>query len=214
MVPELIRYENSADTRNRILGAAAKLFSARGFRGTTTRAISQIVGILSGSLFHYFQSKHEMLVEVMQEAAQSVCEQAEAIAASAASPRERLRGLIWLQLQCIAGERTREFYAVLISEWRELDAAAKPRLTALRKRHFAAWHQVLSDCEQRGLLRADPHGTQLALHGAINWANTWYKPTGRMRLEDYAAVLENFVLERDTARTNQPATRRSARAGR
>lgn len=188
--------DDPADTRNRILSACAKLFSAHGFRATTIRAIAEIVGILSGSLFHYFASKREMLFEVMLQAAQSMCEQADTVAASAATPRERLGALIRLQLECLAGEHTKDFYAVLICEWRELDARSKPRLTELRRRYFAAWHRVLEDCACQGLLRAEPEATQLALHGAINWANTWYRPTGRLSLAQYGAILEGLVLER------------------
>jgi AcrR family transcriptional regulator len=188
--------DDPTHTRNRILGAAAQLFSRQGFRGTTIRQISEIVGILSGSLFHYFRSKHEMLAEVMHDAALSMCEQADAVIASRADAREQLRGLIRLQLECLAGEQRKDFYAVLISEWRELDEASKPRLTELRKRYFASWHSVLEDCARCGMLRAEPQATQLALHGAINWTNTWYESSGRLSLEDYTALLEDFVLER------------------
>ncbi len=144
--PGVLVPDDSTHTRNRILSAAAKLFSTRGYRGTTIRAISEIVGILSGSLFHYFRSKHEMLSEVMFEAALSMCEKADAVAATCVGPRERLRGLIRLQLECLAGEGTKDFYAVLISEWRELDSPSRPRLTQLRKRYFATWNRVLEDC--------------------------------------------------------------------
>ena len=47
-------------------------------RGTTTRAISEVVGILSGSLFHYFKSKDQMLFEIMHDAADSMCARADA----------------------------------------------------------------------------------------------------------------------------------------
>ena len=197
--------DDPAHTRNRILSAAARLFSRRGFRGTTTRQIAEIVGILSGSLFHYFRSKDAMLFEVMLEAARSLCEQAEAVAASHPGAPERLRALICLQLECLAGESTRDFYAVLISEWRELDESSRPQLTLLRKRYFAIWHEALQRCAQQGLLRAEPKATQLALHGAINWANTWYEPGGRLNLESYASVLESFVLEREAARPESAA---------
>lgn len=183
------------NTRQRILDAAALLFRERGFHATTTRAISEIVGILSGSLFHYFRSKDQMLFEVMHEAATQLCDKAEAAVAAGGSPRDKLRALIRLQLDCLIGAGTRDYYAVMIAEWRELDAAAKPKLTVRRAQYSGIWHTVLDECGRAGLLRSDPHSLQFVLHGAINWASTWFKPTGRLSLDDYARILEDLVLE-------------------
>jgi AcrR family transcriptional regulator len=184
-------------TRERILSAAAHLFRTRGYRATTTRAISEIVGILSGSLFHHFNSKDQMLFEVMHEGALSVCLRADAVVAAAATPREKLRALVRMQLDCLLSEKTRDFYAVLIAEWRELDPDARTVLTQLRRRYNEVWYEVLEQCQRQGLLRGEPRATHLALSGALNWAGTWFKSSGALTLEQYADTLDNLVLERD-----------------
>lgn len=189
------RPADAINTRQRILEAAASLLRERGYHATTTRAISKIVGMLSGSLFHYFDSKPQILFEVMHQAATSLCQRADAVAAASSSPLEQLRGLIRLQLHSLIDDETRDFYAVLIGEWRELDPEAKAALMVFRTRYTAVWHQALEACAARGLLRGDAHTLQLVLHGAINWASTWFKPDGRMSLDEYAAVLERLVLE-------------------
>lgn len=195
---------DQTNTRQRILNAAARLFRERGFHATTTRAISEIVGILSGSLFHYFRSKDQMLFEVMNEAATQLCEKAEAVVAAADSPRARLRALIRLQLECLIAEETRDYYAVMMSEWRELDAAARPTLTLRRLQYAATWNTVLDECVRAGLMRRDPRLLRFVITGAINWASTWYKPGGRLSLEEYATFLEDLVLEPEAT---APATR-------
>ena len=184
--------------RENILRAAAHLFRHRGYHGTTIRAISENVGILSGSLFHYFESKERILLEIMHEAAISMCTSADVVAAADRSPIARLRGLIILQLECLLEVSTGDLFAVLISEWREVNASDKVPLTAFRKRYFAAWNKVLEDCAQMNVLRTEPHATLFALHGAINWANTWYQPTGRLTVPEYARLLERMALT-DTA---------------
>ncbi len=180
--------------RDKILRCAARLFRTKGYRATTTRAISEVVGILSGSLFHHFASKEQMLLEIMHEAASSMCARADEIANAVQTPVERLRGLIALQLDCLLGEARRDFYAVLISEWREVRTSNRLPLTAMRRRYFSAWLRVLEDCARAGILRADPQATAFALHGAINWANTWFKPSGRLSLDEYARILEQLAL--------------------
>jgi TetR/AcrR family transcriptional regulator, cholesterol catabolism regulator len=201
--PEPAKLDDPAPTRERILRAAAHLFRTRGYRGTTTRAISEIVGILSGSLFHYFKSKQQMLFEVMHEGALSVCLRADEVVAAAATPRERLRALIRMHLDCLLSENTKDFYAVLIFEWRELDVDAKPLLTQLRRRYNAVWYEVLEQCQRQGLLRGEPRATHLALNGALSWAATWFKPSGMLTPEQYAETLDNMVLEQSSTYTDR-----------
>jgi AcrR family transcriptional regulator len=180
--------------RNRILKCAARMFRTKGYRATTIRSISEVVGILSGSIFHHFASKEQILLEIMHDAALSMCERADDIANGPQVPAEKLRGLIALQLDCLLGEAKRDFYAVLISEWREVKSPNKLPLTAMRQRYFAAWQRVLDDCERAGLLRADSRATLFALHGAINWTNTWLKQSGKLQIDDYRLVLEKLAL--------------------
>lgn len=51
--------------REEILAIAAEQFAAGGVAGTTVRDISSAAGILSGSLYHHFQSKEEMVADLL-----------------------------------------------------------------------------------------------------------------------------------------------------
>ncbi|MGI0495321.1 TetR/AcrR family transcriptional regulator [Alkalinema pantanalense CENA528] len=53
-----------AETRDRILKAALKLFARRGFDGTTTRDLAEAAGVAEGTLFRHFSHKKAILVEV------------------------------------------------------------------------------------------------------------------------------------------------------
>jgi AcrR family transcriptional regulator len=53
-------------TRERILNAAEKLFAARGYEGTSTRAIVAASGDTIGSVNYHFGSKEVLLREVVQ----------------------------------------------------------------------------------------------------------------------------------------------------
>jgi AcrR family transcriptional regulator len=53
--------EDVNSTKDRILEAAAKLFSERGYEGVTTREIAKAIGINSASIYYYFPSKEEIL---------------------------------------------------------------------------------------------------------------------------------------------------------
>lgn len=55
---------SEAQTRDRILSAAQRLFAAQGFDGTTTRDLAQAAGVAEGTLFRHFSNKKAILVEV------------------------------------------------------------------------------------------------------------------------------------------------------
>ena len=63
-------HENGHETAHaskseEILRVSLTLFATNGFRGTTTRDIAGAVGLKQASLFHYFQSKEDILRELL-----------------------------------------------------------------------------------------------------------------------------------------------------
>src|SRR5436305_11634457 len=56
-----------SERRDEILAIAAQLFAERGFAATTVREIADAAGILSGSLYHHFDSKESMADELVHD---------------------------------------------------------------------------------------------------------------------------------------------------
>lgn len=54
-----------ADTRDRLIGAAMDLFWEKGYGSTSIADILQRAGANSGSLYHFFQTKQDLLVAVL-----------------------------------------------------------------------------------------------------------------------------------------------------
>lgn len=195
VTPRQARSGGGSIPRERILHAAARLFRERGYQRTTVRDIAERVGILSGSLFHHFRSKEEMLREIMREAAISVCLKAEDIVSRHEGAAQRLRALIALELDCVVAEPSRDYHAVLFMEWREVPEPARPEFTMLRRRYADIWRAVLEDCEREGLLRCEPAAASHVLHGAIMGAMTWFRVSGRYTVGQYGDILAELVLQ-------------------
>ena len=53
--------EQVRDKRTAILEAALKLFTERGFHGTSTAQISKEAGVATGTLFNYFPTKEDLI---------------------------------------------------------------------------------------------------------------------------------------------------------
>jgi len=62
-MPELVR-DDTRDKRRAILDAARELFARRGYEETTIAEIARDAGVAVGTVYLYFQNKHDILVGV------------------------------------------------------------------------------------------------------------------------------------------------------
>lgn len=60
------RERRREDRRDQLLDVAMHLFSRYGLEGTTTKDIAKEAGVSPGLLYHYYESKEELLVDVIK----------------------------------------------------------------------------------------------------------------------------------------------------
>lgn len=162
--------------RGRLLQEAARLFRDKGYERTTVRDLAAAVGIQSGSLFHHFKTKEEILKAVMVETIRLNTALMQAAADGADSPRGKLRALIRAELESINGQ-TGEAMAVLVYEWRSLSEASQAEVLELREIYEGLWLSVLKELATSGDITAEPFIVRRMLTGALSWTVTWYRPS-------------------------------------
>jgi AcrR family transcriptional regulator len=85
---------DGAATRQRLLRAAAELYTTIGFRGTTTPEIAARAGVAEGTIYRHFTGKENLLNQVYQEAQRWAVELvSEQDADKTRPPRDRLLGV-------------------------------------------------------------------------------------------------------------------------
>lgn len=183
--------------RGRILAAAAHLFRAKGFERSTVRDLAQAVGIQSGSIFHHFKTKEEILRQVMIEAINFNTARMRTELAKCQTAEEKVLALIMCELLSINGE-TGEAMAVLIYEWRSLKEQGQKEILVLRDQYEQMWLESLDEAKAEGLI--EPHVDTFILRrfltGALGWSNFWYDPNGPMDLEKVAEQGLALVIKR------------------
>lgn len=182
--------------RGRLLAAAAHLFRTKGFERTTVRDLAQAVGIQSGSIFHHFKSKEEILRCVMEEVIHFNTDRMKAALMQAQSPRDKLLALIRSELVSINGE-TGEAMAVLIYEWRSLSEESQRFILTLREHYEQLWLTVLNEAKAAGLIpsHVDTFVLRRFLTGALSWSNYWYKPNGPLTIDQLAEQTLSLALK-------------------
>ncbi len=100
-------------TKERILEAAYKCFSSKGYLGATTREISGLAGVSEVTLFRHFKSKRELFEEVLRRF--SVIPDIERIGAESPLPKEeKLREVAREILKSL--KEKRDFIKILLTE--------------------------------------------------------------------------------------------------
>jgi len=195
------RASNGASSARRaeLLAIAAKLFAERGYAQTTVRDIADEAGILSGSLYHHFDSKEAMLFEIMQEFMNGLHERFQGIVEEELAPGETLDALVRAAFATI--DAVPHPVALYQSE-----ASLLARLpdfgfvTRTGRKIERIWIQVLVAGRESGEFRADLESA--IIHRFIRdavWATVrWYNPRGKFPhdkvADQFLAMLRDGLL--------------------
>lgn len=180
--------------RGKLLQTAAHLFRSKGYERTTVRDLASAVGIQSGSIFHHFKSKDEILRSVMEETIRYNTALMQASLDEVSTLRERVLALIRCELQSIMGG-TGEAMAVLVYEWRSLSVESQQFILGLRDIYEQLWLDVLGEAKAAGYFKADPFILRQFLRGALSWTTAWFHPEGPLTLEQLAEEALSLVLK-------------------
>ncbi|HEV3291160.1 MAG TPA: TetR/AcrR family transcriptional regulator [Streptosporangiaceae bacterium] len=143
-----------SERRTQMVGLAGDLFAEKGFRATTVREIADAAGILSGSLYHHFDSKESIADEILSSFLNEVLADYRAAAASAGSPRAVLEQIVRSTSHTLA--RHRAALAMLQNDWTYF--AGQPRFGYLRtavREIERTWITQLDRGKESGDFRAD-----------------------------------------------------------
>jgi len=196
------------DRREVILREAAELFAAQGVAGTTVREIADAAGILSGSLYHHFASKDDIVDAVLSTFLTELRTRYEQVLSSGGDVAARLRGLVVASLETVADHpRATEIYQ---NDAHRLFAEnGYPYVEDSAKAVRAAWVGLLEEGRQTGDFRSDiPVKVMYPLLRDGLWLTArWFRPTkayGHEQLaEDYWRMFSGGLVT-GTANSARP----------
>jgi TetR/AcrR family transcriptional regulator, cholesterol catabolism regulator len=183
--------------RKELVAIAARLFCDQGYESTTVRTLADAMGIKSGSLFHHFSDKQEILYAVIESGMLHAMEIARQALAHAKTPEQRLYALARAHLSTLLEDR--DAHVVAIYEWRSLTQESRDLLVELRDAYEASWREVISECHEAGLIKGDQGLQRRLALGALNWTVQWYHPDRELAPDDLAQELVAMVLRAPSA---------------
>ena len=169
----------SEQTRQRILHAAAFVFSRKGFSRTRLSDIAKVANMKAGSLYYHFSSREELTAEVMslgvnytfrtvQNRIENLPPQTDSIT--------RLRTAIETHLLCLI---ERSDYARANTKLSgQVPRNIQVRYDASEAEYGQIWRKLLRDAVADGSLREDVNMSAIRMFilGAMSWSVEWFKP--------------------------------------
>ncbi|WP_099022380.1 TetR family transcriptional regulator KstR2 [Mycolicibacterium palauense] len=140
--------------RDELLELAATMMAERGLRATTVRDIADAAGILSGSLYHHFSSKEEMVDEVLRTFLDWLFARYQQIIDTEPNPMERLKGLFMASFEAIEHHHAQ----VVIYQDEAKRLSTQPRFAYVEARNREQrkmWVDVLNQGIEEGYFRPD-----------------------------------------------------------
>lgn len=203
------------ESRQMILETAARLFSQDGYAVTSLRGIAAACNMKAGSLYYHFESKDQIVIEVLNIGVQRVFDAVKA--AVEALPAEAglaatLQCAIEMHLQALL--EAQDFTSANIRIFGQVPAEIRDSHKDLRKRYENYWRDLLTSLELRGEIRTGRNlqRTVFFLFGAMNWTTEWYDKK-KIDIKVVASELAELVVNGLKSPSPAPAAPKKPKQG-
>jgi TetR/AcrR family transcriptional regulator, cholesterol catabolism regulator len=190
--------------REELIDIACRVFAEKGFDGATLQDIADQFGVLKGSLFHYIQSKDDLLFEIIDGVYAGADEAIWSIAGADDTAVGRLSRLIVAYVRYVTEHQPA--ITVWLHDLGSLDPARRQVIRDRDERNRRRLVDLITQAQQEGGVRpdADPRLVCFALLGSMNWVHRWFGPQ-HQSAEQIGREFSRIYL-------GQPAQRKAATA--
>jgi TetR/AcrR family transcriptional regulator, cholesterol catabolism regulator len=176
-----VREAGSRQRRNRrqdVLEAAVRVFHKKGYASASIQDVAEEVGVLKGSLYHYIDSKEDLLARIFEDSAGHFMEMLDEASGLDERPVERLRSFgrscsLWY-LQNI------ERVAIYATEWKHLTGKRRKEVMKIREAYEQRLAGLIGEVKEAGEAAPDldVNFATYFIFGALNGLPDWYRRRG------------------------------------
>jgi TetR/AcrR family transcriptional regulator, cholesterol catabolism regulator len=185
-----------AERRDELLAVAKETFAERGVKAATVREIGARAGVVSGSLYHYFGSKLDMVDAILSGFCGQILASYHAMDTSTDDVVTRLRAFAHYAFSLIVADRAA--LTVFFNEGQYLSSQDRfAYLVAFDKRIERYWVDVIRTGVKQGAIRPDVDARLFyrIVRDTISGAVHWYVPSKSKPIDDVAESVIDLLLQ-------------------
>lgn len=175
-----------------VLDAAARMFAAKGYRGTSLNDIGEALGMNKASLYYYVRSKEDLLHRLILRAGRrlrDVSRDPEVARLPAAAALERL-----VREHCRVVFEHRHELGVLVHQRRYLELESLGEVSGRERAYVERLKALIARGVEEGVFRpVDPTVAAQFVLDTVNGLLRWFRPEGRATREQIADETWRFV---------------------
>jgi TetR/AcrR family transcriptional regulator of autoinduction and epiphytic fitness len=175
-----------------ILRTAAEVLTERGYSGTSLDEIAERLDVAKATIYHYVESKDELISACVKQPSQEAMARLEAVAIAHKDPAKRLEALVRENLILIVID-CREISGVVMRPF-ELPEPLRSEYRALRGRHDRLFRETIEAGIGSGVFDpGDPVAARHCLYGAMNHAAIWVRGTPAQMRQTIEGIVDSIM---------------------
>lgn len=180
-------------TEESIYATASRLFAARGYSATSLQRIATEVGVHKSTIFHYVDSKEDLLAVVLDRAFSSYVSSLQAIMTRTDDSRSRLEAAIRNHIDFVIDHGSE--VQIFIRERQRLGGRLGRFYLKMTERYQELFTELVHDAMKAGAVPAgNPTLTARLMLGGGNSIVEWYYPEGTLTPEDITTHYVELIL--------------------
>jgi AcrR family transcriptional regulator len=190
-----VRSQDYDIIKQSIIDSAANLFATKGFAGTSITEVAEAAGLSKAGVYHYFESKSEILRTMLTEHLEAVTEIVDTALNTSEPPRAKFISFTRLIIENYTRPASRNQHIVLMSDLGTLAANDREFVVSTERRVVRAIQRLLQSIHPQ--LETHQHLAKpltMLFFGMINWTDNWYSENGRMTPSELAMLAAHVFL--------------------
>jgi AcrR family transcriptional regulator len=195
------RRRDPATKREAILATAAQLFLEKSYGRTSLNDVARRLSITKPAIYHYFQSKEQILLECYRLGTAMIAEALDRIAAHCGTGIEKVAAFI----SSYANVMTVNFgRCVMRLDEGDLSGEARAEIRARKKQIDRRLRSFVQEgIEDGSITPCDPKLAAFSIAGALNWICMWYEPGGPLSPGEIATQFARTLTQGLARERNQ-----------
>jgi len=181
-----------------VLEAAIRVFHKKGYASASIQDVAEEVGVLKGSLYHYIDSKEDLLARIFEDSAGHFLEMLDEASGLDERPVERLHSFgrncsLWYL-------KNIERVGIYATEWKHLTGKRRKEVVAIRETYEQRLAGLIGEVKEAGETAPDldVNFATYFIFGGLNGLPDWYRrrgPDPAEKIADaYADQIVNTVI--------------------
>lgn len=187
------RPQRRFDRTEIIIDTAAEIFRRNGYDATGLQEIADAVGILKGSMYHYIDTKEDLLFAIIKRNHDRIIggnQEWREIEDPVQALRSFVEGHIRRSLESPTDS------VVFVQDFRALGPARAAEIREAEADYDRDFRALVERALDAGVLRegVEPAFASRAVFGMVNWIHYWYSPDGDLAVDEIAEELATYAL--------------------